>query len=699
MEKIEFENNLLEAIKKDDLKSFSLLMPTNADLNLCYGRFPILSLLYLYSSFKILSKFEKALLPIHNFRVVEERNEIYKKFKARAKKSIRFFSNDEIVFPVLMLGVLNEREILKHNFKFLYKNAEIVDKLKKIYKINYYFNVKVEDNSVKIPSSKVSLKQTLLFSIVSIICCLFISLSFVLMGFIKRSVGLGNDKNPIKISTKQEFLSALKYGKRTYLLEDDIEIDGTEFLSKNFSGTILGGGNTVSVSGEIKTPLIKDLSGKIENLKIELNNNEIKITQNFGILAENSSGKVENCEIFGNFVGDFNSTEEIFAGAIVSKNTGEIIDSKVAISSTLTNSNQSNAYFGGIAGLNENKILNCFVKPGIISADTVDISGVACQNYGEILDVENRMTLIQTSNKEWHPNIAGVSIANYGKILNSKNYAELNASSLTADDTENNYFVFIGGIACENYGEIGNCRNYGNIFTKGEIANIVSGGIVAQNIDNEEGKMGTISSSLSKSNLTALSNKGQVCVGGVVGLNATSVVASGFIGTIDAESTATTNKKVFVSKIEKFAIVFAGGVVGISQYSLVKDCYAETSYLANGEAIQTNDDSKPLKLYTGIIASIGVYGYVETELINPFNPSGRYKTEALSNIDGNYYVEKDEIEYDAYGVYAETIGGTIEKCSLTAMTAELVSSYAGENNKTFNKVAKLQDIPLEVIYE
>ena len=127
MEKIEFENNLLEAIKKDDLKSFSLLMPTNADLNLCYGRFPILSLLYLYSSFKILSKFEKALLPIHNFRIVEERNEIYKKFKTRAKKSIRFFSNDEIIFPVLMLGVLNEREILKHNFKFLFKNAAYIN--------------------------------------------------------------------------------------------------------------------------------------------------------------------------------------------------------------------------------------------------------------------------------------------------------------------------------------------------------------------------------------------------------------------------------------------------------------------------------------------------------------------------------------------------------------------------------------------
>ena len=138
MEKIEFENKLLDAIKKDDLKSFSLLMPTNADLNLCYGRFPILSLLYLYSSFKILSKYEKFLMPIHNFRIVEERNELYKKFKTRAKKSIRLFSGEEIIYPALMLGVLNERTILKHNFKFLYKNAEIVEKLKKIYKLVIY---------------------------------------------------------------------------------------------------------------------------------------------------------------------------------------------------------------------------------------------------------------------------------------------------------------------------------------------------------------------------------------------------------------------------------------------------------------------------------------------------------------------------------------------------------------------------------
>ena len=89
--------------------------------------------------------------------------------------------------------------------------------------------------------------------------------------------------------------------------------------------------------------------------------------------------------------------------------------------------------------------------------------------------------------------------------------------------------------------------------TKGKIANIVTGGLVAQNIDNEDGFVGKIMSSLSKSNLTAYSEKGQVCIGGIVGLNATSVTNSGFIGIIDADADATENKEVFVSKIEKFS--------------------------------------------------------------------------------------------------------------------------------------------------
>ena len=76
MEKLELER-LFEAIRKDDLKSFSSVMLSKSDLNISFGRFPILSLLYLYGSYKILEKYERFLLPIHNFQVVEENYDAY----------------------------------------------------------------------------------------------------------------------------------------------------------------------------------------------------------------------------------------------------------------------------------------------------------------------------------------------------------------------------------------------------------------------------------------------------------------------------------------------------------------------------------------------------------------------------------------------------------------------------------------------
>ena len=85
---------LFEAIKKDDLKTFENLITSNADLNICFGRFPLLSVCYLYDSVKILNKFEKKLFSKSAFDIHEEFFEIYLKFKTHAKKSIRLFLDE-----------------------------------------------------------------------------------------------------------------------------------------------------------------------------------------------------------------------------------------------------------------------------------------------------------------------------------------------------------------------------------------------------------------------------------------------------------------------------------------------------------------------------------------------------------------------------------------------------------------------------
>ena len=147
MEKQEL-NLLFDAIVKDDLKSFSSIMISKSDLNICFGRFPILSLLYLYGSYKILEKYEKFLMPIHNFDVVEENYDAYLKFKKHAKKSLKLYVfNEKIIYPAEMLAILDERFLLDKYFKKLYKNEEIVKNIRKIYilnrqhlcRINYFF--------------------------------------------------------------------------------------------------------------------------------------------------------------------------------------------------------------------------------------------------------------------------------------------------------------------------------------------------------------------------------------------------------------------------------------------------------------------------------------------------------------------------------------------------------------------------------
>jgi len=694
MDRVEFENELLEAIKKDDLKSFSLLMPTNADLNLCYGRFPILSLLYLYSSFNILSKYEKQLLQIHNFKVVDERNELYKTFKIKAKRTIRFFLDGEIIYPILMLAVLNERTILKHNFKFLFKNAEINDKLSKIYKIKHNLDVEINEDFVKIPNKKPNLKQSLLFVLVSIISCFVMALSGLAIVLMGNKNGLGTISQPIKISKANEFVKALDDGNRVYSLQNDLEIDASNFKNDDFSGTILGNGKTVSLVGKIDSAMTQNLKGTIKNLNVKILGGEVKISKNWAIFAENSSGKIQNCAISGDFVGEFDSSEEVFSGMFVAKNSGEISGCELKVSASLSNKQESNAYFGNFAGRNDGVIKDSKTISGIVMADTVDLAGIACQNYGEITNTENKITLNQTSNKEWHPNIGGVVIANYGKIVNSKNHAELNASSTTENETTNKYYIFIGGLACENYGEIDSCKNYGKIIAKGKMANVIAGGLVSQNIDNDEGLKGKVVSSLSKNDIDAKSETGSVCVGGLVGLNATIVTNSGFVGNIDADSTATNDGDVFASSLDKEVVVYAGGLVGISQYSEIKNCYADVNYKANGEAIVPPEENAPQKLYTGIVGTVGVFWFEDILYI------GSKPTGAMTDMDKNYYVEKTEITEFAYGIYATTSSGYYVTGQLMAIGDSVITAYFGENSTAFNKVTSLPpEILLEGTYE
>lgn len=702
MEKIEFEKQLFEAIKKDDLKSFSSLMPTNSDLNLCYGRFPILSIMYLYSSFKLISKYEKLLMPIHNFNRTFEPFELYDTFKKRAKKSLRFFEDENIVYPILMLAVLKEKLILTNNYKFLYKNEEILQKMQKIYKINYNLTVKPQGLKIEFERENLTIKQKVVFGVISFVCCLLIALSSILISVVSNNIGLGTASNPIKISTANEFIQALKNGNQHYVLTSNITINGG-YIANEFSGMISGGDYVITIDGDFDSPLIKTMSGSLKNLKIKCNDNKIKITQNSAIISEKITGNVENCEIFGQISLDYDASEDVYFGLFASVSEGTIQNSKTNISASVVNNNQSNAYFASMVGINQEnaKILSCESGVGTILADTVDIAGIACENYGEINLCENKLSLNQTSNKEWHPNVAGIVIQNYGNVVDSKNSGDIYAESKISLISVNIFYVFAGGIACDNYGKISQCKNYGDVTGKGDSSNVVVGGLASQNVYNQNYD-GTITSSLSKNRIFAFSENGQVCTGGLVGVNGAVLLSSGFVGTIDANSNLTQDKQVFVNKLEKPATVFAGGVVGINQNSPVQKCYADVTFL------NTTESTEVIKTYAGVIANVGIVKYKirVNEGSETFDELDRTEilSGALTYLSNNYYVKNMTLKLAGTGIYAIYLRQNIENAiyqtgELREITTELVNGIYGDKLKIFIECESFDEIPSEVIID
>ena len=315
---------IFDSIKSDDIKSFTSLMLSKSDLNLSFGRFPILSLCYLYKAENILNVYEKYLMPINKFDVVPEYFEIYKKFKSHAKRSIRLFGNKErVVYPIEMLAVVDNRNLLAKKYKFLFKNEEILDNLQKIYNLDQKIEIIATREKFECSYKKLSLKQRILASVVAGMLCLCSVFSMGSVLWINKNFGKGTAKSPIYISTEKELKTALKNGKFYYKLESDIVISGDVSI-KSFAGTIDGDEHTIYFATNSNT-LIETLSGTVKNLNVEFNVEDKTFSENYAILTKNNKGNIENCSFYGEISGKFDSTEDdTYVSVVAVENNGTI---------------------------------------------------------------------------------------------------------------------------------------------------------------------------------------------------------------------------------------------------------------------------------------------------------------------------------------------------------------------------------------
>ena len=511
---------LFEVVKNDDLTSFCVFTKDEKNLNISFGRFPLLSVCYLYDSNKIIKKFEKKLLQIENYQVVNEPFELYLKFKMVAKKSIRLYaSKQDFVMPIEILAMQGKDGLVKKYYKILKKTQKNDDFLQKIYNFNKQ-NTKFENNKIKISHKKLS-RQTKLTLLISNVSFLFVAVLITAILLVVSNIyGLGTLHSPKKISNATQFASLSNKGCYATLLEDIVLEDSTTL--NNFSGTIFGNDKTITINYDYDDFLINKLSGKIQNVNIVFKNDISKtLSQNLSLLANENNGEIKNINIVVenkiNFT--FDGEKTYFSGLCITNNK-YIKNCSVQFNAEVNSANTKDNLVSFIAVDNYGTISSCDVLEGSsIISNNVDVGGIVSQNFANanISSCNNHASLCQnTSSNAWSPNVAGIATLNLGTITNSINYGSLTANHSGEEKT--NSGVFIGGISAQNYSVIEHCKNIGDIISSTNVITIYAGGIAGYTAQqNNSNPTITSCGSIGNFNLTKIDDTVFMFCGGISG--------------------------------------------------------------------------------------------------------------------------------------------------------------------------------------
>ncbi len=476
-------NNLINAIKQDNLSLFSA--NSKGLLNLRFGRFPILTLCYMYKARKILNKYKKELWQVKDYVVTNEPIECYNKFKSLAGRTLRLYTREKaVVTPIEILAILHRDNEVKRLYR-KYRHT-LLDKVKRNLKSIYTIYAQepyILTYKIKLKPRKLSRLERLPYKIA--VCCslVFVTIFSAILLTLNFTTGLGSPNNPYKIYTTKQLQSALNSDAH-YVLTKDFELDeGT--LYPEVKCTIDGNGYTLSLLTIPNRALIDTNKGTIKNLNIVYPATTKNISTSLSLLVKNNEGTLANININS---GDLNlncsksTLENIYISGVANNNTGVIDNCSAQFVSNITTSGNGECFISGVAGENSGTIKNStFTGSSSVTANEADISGIVNNNSlnGKVVNCKNHAQLTQVSEvDEWSPTIAGIALTNYGTIDNSINFGELTVTSNnTLENAQGN--IFVGGISANNFGTITKCLNKGNINSTSKRLITYAGGIVS----------------------------------------------------------------------------------------------------------------------------------------------------------------------------------------------------------------------------
>lgn len=505
------EEGLLQAVKKDDKKAFGALVKTARADKCRLGRFPVLSLMYMYKSRRLISAYEGELLKISDYTELKEPAEILSAFSKIAGKCLRLYSS-EVVSPLEMLLVLDKINRLKRVYPLAKPSAEVKERLKKIYSVKYSLNVKFDGDRIILDRRPLSFREK---RNVALACLCSVLIVGVAVGAPLTALAL--IPKPVEGEVKK--LGDIDFSSRQeYTLKNDISLPDN-FSVDRVNCKIIGGGYKM-IFGSGAT--LGELFGEVTDLTIESRgeavfssvtegasvknvtvnvNADVASSQGSALFVTSNYGTLDGVTL--NAGGIINavapsteSVSELYFGGLVLNNSyiygaqsiyrGVIKNCTANFSGLkLKGETGANASFGGVAGVNSGYVQSC-AATGEINADTFDISGVCAVNNGMLTDSVNEAALSQTSaNKDWNPITCGIASINSYTVENCKNTGKISSvSNCEKFEPQEGYeptvaaagIVYISrGTSSTSY--IKNCSNAGEIESRAENRNSYAAGI------------------------------------------------------------------------------------------------------------------------------------------------------------------------------------------------------------------------------
>ena len=535
------EEQLLSIIEQDDCKAFGVLAEETRCGSYRLGRFPVLSLLYLYGAKKILSRYEDKLISLATWEPLRESALAAQRFMKAAGKCLRLYYN-EVVSPLEMLLILQKDRRAKKLYSRVMPSDTVKARLKQIYSIQYGLGVRFEGDRMILGRRPLNRREKR--SVIALALGGFFALATVvavpttvssLTGY--RTGGDVTRLNQINFSLDT-----------TYTLKKDIVIPDN-YAAKEFNCTIVGDGNKITFG---KNAAFEVFRGKLSGVTIQTEGSpvflacapdsllkDVNVEINADMQVTNDSSALITLTNYGvldgvsatvrgsltALAGDADGTQESVFGGLVLNNAYTVTFAQTYFGTvknctvhyeelTLQGETMANATFAGVVGVNRGLVENCRVT-GSISADTFDLAGACYVNASTLSSVTNEANLSQVALGEgWTPIVGGVVIENAAVVQNC-----MNTGSIAVTGTDS---LICGGIAARSYGTMEYCVSTGNISAVAET--VYAGGIFGRSeVRTDAGALttyvyfGLAKSCIASGEIAVAGGGDQSCVGGIGG--------------------------------------------------------------------------------------------------------------------------------------------------------------------------------------